>query len=310
MTPNDAASQRANDPIEVESTAATLRISIVVYDTPHERLTETLASARAAVTHAVSDDALAEATLRLVDNGAASGSTASLRMCASETWWGPGCGSAKVVCPEGNIGYGRGNNLALADSTAEFVLVLNPDVTLDAAAITNAVRYLRAQAGVALVAPRVTGPDGTRQYLCKRYPSLMVLLLRGLMPGFAWRLFPAYMARYELRSVTEDHPVAGPWLVSGCCMLMRRSAFEAAGGFSRQFFLYFEDTDLSLRIARIAQIAYVPTVRIVHHGGGAAHKGIRHIALFAISGWRFFRRHGWRWASLQGPDHLPPRDST
>jgi GT2 family glycosyltransferase len=65
-------------------------------------------------------------------------------------------------------------------------------------------------------------------------------------------------------------------------------------GFDPRYFLYFEDYDLSLRTGRIARIVYVPAVRIVHFGGGAADKGFQHIRLFAASAWRFFGTHGWR----------------
>jgi GT2 family glycosyltransferase len=67
------------------------------------------------------------------------------------------------------------------------------------------------------------------------------------------------------------------------------------GGFDPRYFLYFEDFDLSLRTPQHARIAYVPSVRIVHHGGGAARKGLRHVRLFLTSAIRFFDQHGWTW---------------
>jgi hypothetical protein len=50
-----------------------------------------------------------------------------------------------------------------------------------------------------------------------------------------------------------------------------------------------------VRLNRITGSAYVPSVKIVHHGGGAARKGARHLALFARSAVRFYRKHGWKW---------------
>ncbi|HET6266063.1 MAG TPA: hypothetical protein VFD95_14465, partial [Usitatibacter sp.] len=60
------------------------------------------------------------------------------------------------------------------------------------------------------------------------------------------------------------------------------------------FFMYFEDYDLSLRVGRESQVAYVPQARIRHHGGEASRKGLRHVAWFVSSAVRFFARHGWR----------------
>ena len=53
-------------------------------------------------------------------------------------------------------------------------------------------------------------------------------------------------------------------------MLLRRKAIEATGGFDPGYFLYFEDFDWSVRLNRVTRSVYVPTVRVVHHGGGAA----------------------------------------
>jgi GT2 family glycosyltransferase len=64
------------------------------------------------------------------------------------------------------------------------------------------------------------------------------------------------------------------------------------GGFDPGFFLYFEDFDLTLRLSKVTTVAYCPRVRIVHHGGRAAAKGLRHIAWFVRSARRFFARHG------------------
>jgi GT2 family glycosyltransferase len=79
-------------------------------------------------------------------------------------------------------------------------------------------------------------------------------------------------------------------------MVLRTALFRRIGGFDPRFFLYFEDYDLSLRVGREAAVAYVPSVRIVHHGGEAARKGRRHVAWFVRSAWRFFATHGWKLA--------------
>jgi hypothetical protein len=79
-------------------------------------------------------------------------------------------------------------------------------------------------------------------------------------------------------------------------MFCRRAPIAEIGGFSESFFLYFEDFDLSLRAAACGELAWVPAVRITHHGGKAARKGWRHVGLFARSAITFFNRHGWKWA--------------
>jgi GT2 family glycosyltransferase len=48
--------------------------------------------------------------------------------------------------------------------------------------------------------------------------------------------------------------------------------------------LYFEDTDLSLRATKMTDVAYVPEVRMLHHGGNVSRKGIKHSLLYVING--------------------------
>ena len=148
---------------------------------------------------------------------------------------------------------------------------------------------------VVLVAPRVDGEDGTREFLCRRYPSVLVLLLRAFAPGFIRRRFVERLDSYEMRDVCSGESSAEVILASGCFMLIRGDAFAAAGGFDERYFLYFEDYDLSMRLAGLGKLRFQPAMAIVHHGGYAASKGLRHIGLFVRSGCRFFNQYGWRW---------------
>ena len=78
-------------------------------------------------------------------------------------------------------------------------------------------------------------------------------------------------------------------------MLIRGAALRAVGGFDERYFLYFEDFDLSLRLAGQGAVEYLPAMVVRHYGGGSAAKGWRHRWLFLRSGVRFFSDHGWRW---------------
>jgi GT2 family glycosyltransferase len=181
---------------------------------------------------------------------------------------------------------------------SDYHLVLNPDVELAPDALAHAVRWLDAHEDVGALAPRVRNADGTREYLCKRYPAIFDLLLRGFAPAFVRRIFRGRLDRYEMRDVMDADPprdVIGVPALSGAFMLVKRFAIDRTGGFDPRFFLYFEDYDWSVRLNRITKTAYVPSVEIGHHGGHAARKGFRHVYWFVKSGIRFYRLHGWKW---------------
>ncbi|MDZ7620968.1 MAG: hypothetical protein U5O69_00470 [Candidatus Competibacteraceae bacterium] len=133
-----------------------------------------------------------------------------------------------------------------------------------------------------------------RQHLCKSYPTVLDLALRGFAPVGLRRLFQTRLDCYELRDRIGDAVFWDPPIVSGCFMLARRAALERVEGFRPEYFLYFEDFDLSLRLAAVARLVYVPTVRIVHFGGRAARKGLRHVGFFLREEVVFFNQHGWR----------------
>jgi GT2 family glycosyltransferase len=173
---------------------------------------------------------------------------------------------------------------------------MNPDVELDPGALAAAIGAMQSEAGIGLVAPDVCGTSGQRQYLCKRYPSVWVLFLRGFAPAALRRAFSGALERYEMRDVLGSETYAPVPLASGCFMVVRTALFRRLGGFDPRFFMYFEDYDLSLRVGREAKVAFVPAARIVHHGGEAARKGPRHVSWFLRSAWRFFATHGWKLA--------------
>ena len=196
-----------------------------------------------------------------------------------------------------NIGYGIAHNLMLNGTGADYQIVLNPDVDVASDAIANAIRWLDAHPEVGALAPAVTRPDGTPDFLCKRYPAVFDLFLRGFAPAIVRRAFRRRLDRYDMRDVIDpssDEPVRNVPLMSGCCMLVRRKAIDATGGFDPKFFLYFEDYDWSVRLNKVTETAYLPSFRVVHHGGGAARKGWKHIAWFGTSAFRFYNKHGWR----------------
>lgn len=268
-------------------------VSVVVYRANLEELSATLLSLRAAAERARSAGLIERVGLWIVDNG--ENDVAALDDLLAQVTRPPADWlRVELLRGHGNVGYGRGHNLAIQRSGASYHLVLNPDVVVAPDALANGLQYLANHPRIGMVAPYVQGGDGERQYLCKRYPSILVLALRGFAPAWLRAAFRSRLERYEMRDLPESGPVAPIPIASGCFMLCRRAPLAAIGGFSPEYFLYFEDFDLSLRFAGQAEIAYVPAVRITHTGGNAAGKGWRHRRLFLRSAAAFFRRHGWR----------------
>ncbi len=270
--------------------ASRFSATVVTYRSDFALLERALTSLAQSVAHARAAGLVSAAALFIVDNGPAE-SIEGVREAARA--FAP-AGRVEVVQGHGNVGYGRANNLVLARLDSDVHLIMNPDVELAPDALSAGLAALAADPGLGVVAPAVRGADGARQYLCKRYPSVWVLFLRGFAPPAVRRRFATALDAYEMRDLDPERAFAPVPLASGCFMLVRTALFARHRGFDPRFFMYFEDYDLSLRVGREAKVAYVPQARIVHHGGEASRKGVRHIAWFLRSAWRFFATHGWK----------------
>jgi GT2 family glycosyltransferase len=271
--------------------ASAFTATIVTYHSDAALLERSLASLGTAIVRARERGLLSQARVFVVDNGDEP-DAAWLRRAVGAI---PAqAAMVEVIRGHGNVGYGRANNLVLGRLDSEFHLVMNPDVELDREALAEAIAAMQADAAIGIVAPFATGAAGERQFLCKRYPSVWVLFLRGFAPSFVRARFAAALDHYEMRDLGADRPCAPIPLASGCFMLVRSAQFRRLGGFDPRFFMYFEDYDLSLRVGRESKVAYVPQARIVHHGGEASRKGWRHVLWFLASARRFFATHGWR----------------
>lgn len=200
----------------------------------------------------------------------------------------------RLLRGQGNVGFGRGHNLVLPELNSTYHLILNPDVVLEQECLVQGIKYLQQHPHTGVVSPYATGYDGQKQHLCKTYPALLTFLVRGFIPAALKPLFKGRLNRFEMHHLSESDPTVGIPIVSGCFMLCRTEVLKNVKGFDEQYFLYFEDFDLSLRIGKIADIAYYPAMRIHHTGGHAARKGIRHLGMFFKSAIHFFSTHGWR----------------
>ncbi len=276
-----------------------LLVSVVIYRPDKAWLATTLTSLSAALKAAHAATQITHASVVLVDNESTKSVSPHhemlLRSLGAHSWL-----HAKTLSGHGNIGYGAANNRAASSAPLphDFVLILNPDVALEPGSISMGIEHLRAHDKTVLVSPVAVNELGAPLYLAYRYPSVFALGLRGFAPELIKQRFKSTLSNYQYRSPGDppfDDSLTNPALVSGCFMLTRGSVFRDMGGFDENFFLYFEDFDLALRISRVGEIVRLRSCRITHAGGGAARKGIGHIRLFCQSAIRFFNKHGWKW---------------
>ncbi len=169
--------------------------------------------------------------------------------------------NVRLIANSDNRGFAAAVNQGVRASDAEFVLLLNPDVTL-----LTPVDLL---SDYAIAGGKLVSGDGLPQtgFSIRRFPTPLSLSfeLLGLNRLFPWNPVNRRY-RYLDRSLDEPGPVEQP---AGAFLMMRRDVWAKLGGLDERFHpIWFEDVDFCRRAADAGvRIEYVPAVSAVHSGG-------------------------------------------
>jgi len=207
---------------------------------------------------AVASDAVA-LRLTVVDNASADGSCAGIEGVTSTP--------PAIIRNADNRGFGAACNQGAAGSDADYLLFLNPDTRLMPGSLEKPVRYLQSpeHSAIGIVGIRLLDADGHVARNTARTPTAWSAVgnslgLNRLVPSLFPPHFVTEWAHDETRTVDQ---------VMGAFFLVRRSLFEALGGFDERFFVYYEDLDFSVRArAQGFGSVYLATAQAFHRGQG------------------------------------------
>jgi N-acetylglucosaminyl-diphospho-decaprenol L-rhamnosyltransferase len=227
--------------------------------------------------------------------------------------------TVRYLAPGANLGFGRANNLGYAAARGEFVLFLNPDTVCNAAAIAHCLGRLRDDSRIGLISPQLVLADGSMDLACRR-------IIPTLWDGFARAAglaaaFPrtSLFSGYNLTHLPADgtYEVGA---INGAFMLAPRAALQAVAPdgqvFDDAFFMYGDDLDLCIRVARAGwKIVYDGRVRITHLKGMSVAKEydamaraifdanrevyLKHFGRSAFARWKYTLAFGaWKYVAL------------
>jgi N-acetylglucosaminyl-diphospho-decaprenol L-rhamnosyltransferase len=171
----------------------------------------------------------------------------------------------RLIANDSNRGFGAACNQGAQVATGEFLLFLNPDAVLAPGAAELLLAVAAANPAAVAFGPRHQLAEGQVTGSGGRKPP----------PGNQEVLF-----------------------LSGAALLCRKSAFAKVAGFDEQFFLYFEDQDLCLRLAKLGPLVEVGEAVVYHHPGKGARLDTRQrftkYRNYGHSRAYFSRKHGER----------------
>lgn len=195
----------------------------------------------------------------VVDNASTDGSPEQVRRCFPQ---------ARLLVSRENLGFSRGNNLALEQARGEYLLLLNSDTRVEPGALGRLVHFAAGRQEAGAVGPMLLNADGSLQLSCGIAPSLWTEFLHKLL---LHKLFPVF------KLGGWNHGAIRPvgW-VSGACLLIRRQALDEVGPLDSSIYMCYEDLEWCLRLRRGGwQIFYYPFSRVVHLGGQSIRKNLR-----------------------------------
>jgi GT2 family glycosyltransferase len=162
----------------------------------------------------------------------------------------------RLVRNEENLGFGRANNQAIQRVEGEFTLLLNPDATLTEGSLAPLLDLMRRDEGVGLVGPRLVYPDGRPQPSVFTFPRPFLDLFVLRLPG---------IRRLSRFSPSPEQTREVDWLL-GAALLCRTDVLRGLGGFDDRYFMFGEEKDLQIRMARLGfRRVYLPEGVVVHH---------------------------------------------
>ncbi|WP_085537157.1 glycosyltransferase family 2 protein [Massilibacteroides vaginae] len=162
-----------------------------------------------------------------------------------------------------NLGFGRANNKGIMHAKGNYIFFLNPDTLLR----NNAIKYLKDF----LENNKDYGACGGNLYDENSFPTM----------SFG-RRFPSYFEEFasifylKIPSFTSPKSyfynysdcILDVAFISGADLMVKKTVIDKVGGFSRDFFMTYEETELCYRIFKGGyKIGAVPNAKIMHLEG-------------------------------------------
>jgi GT2 family glycosyltransferase len=182
-----------------------------------------------------------------LDNHSTDGSVEAIRVAHPEV---------QIIALEQNLGYAGNNNVGIElalQQGADWVFVLNEDITLDRECLANLIEVGESDPRIGILGPLVYHHD-----------EPTVIQSAGGMLGKYWESI--HLGKNEADTGQFKTPHQVEW-ISGCAILVRRQAIEQAGMLDGNYFIYWEETEWCIRVGRAGwKIIHVPQAKLWHKG--------------------------------------------
>ena len=168
-----------------------------------------------------------------------------------------------------NMGFGRACNVVTDEHDAELILLLNPDARLLPDCLIRLQQTLLSSRHIGAVGPQIYWDQKNGYFLPPSYPPMLLWIepVVSIWGPYSrlWRLLSAVWRQFAVYIWRAKSPVRVTNLSGGHVLLKKEAIVTAGGLFDPRFFLYYEDTDLFVRL-RAAGYGLVvePRAEVIH----------------------------------------------
>ena len=202
------------------------------------------------------------AEVHVVDNNSSDGSVEMIRREFPEV---------KLFVNEENLGFARANNQSWYEAKGRYWLLLNSDTIVKPRAIEKLVEFMDSHPKAGMASAKLLNADGTPQCCAQREEGIFSTLLEF---SRLHKLLPAKIRGKLLLSTyfSYDRPQKLGW-AWGTALIVRREAIEQVGELSKDYFMYGEDMEWSLRMRKFGwEVWFYPEAEIIHFGGQSSNQ--------------------------------------
>ncbi|EKY29474.1 glycosyltransferase family 2 protein [Clostridium celatum] len=172
----------------------------------------------------------------------------------------------KIIKNDKNVGFGGANNLGVEASKGEYILLLNPDIIVLDDAIEKMYNKINSDKEIGLISGKLLNDDYTIQYSCRRIlPFNKFVACRTPLSKIVSSEKREKINDIYLMKDFDHNSTADVEWVMGACMMMHKDEFIKLGGFSKEYFMYFEDVDLCYKVRKYNKtVVYLHNAQMIH----------------------------------------------
>ncbi|MGD0966471.1 MAG: glycosyltransferase family 2 protein [Candidatus Acidiferrales bacterium] len=193
----------------------------------------------------------------VVDNASTDGSVAMIE--ARFPW-------VKLIKSSENLGFAKGNNVAIRQCQGRYIALVNPDVIVFPGCLDALADFLDENPKVGNVGPRVFNPDMSQQSTCRRFPTLWNNFCSATSLATTFTKSRIFAGEHMWffshdRTLTVD-------VIVGCFSMIRHETFDQVGLLDEDLFMYGDDVDWCRRCWKAGwQVVFYPGAQAIHDRG-------------------------------------------